>query len=271
MHYTNGGKHVGTADHTLITADVTCGNCIRTRAFRQAMDTVTAIEDTTEAVKSLADAGFFTGYAGHNHVINANFSITGVDRFGIMVTYGNGRKVTFPHLVEFLAWITPADMTRVIEHVMTSEITWVAAMDIEWALSAEVKSVNAIEEAVNFVTADALMERIRELCKVTVIPQTLDNGAVVYYARCEHDWETGFHAEANDARDVARGHGTISRPLYEYPQDAWIGAAERQAERAEDARRTALIAEDAESAPKPFRTSGKVKSTSAARRRNKGA
>lgn len=152
MHYTNGGKHVGTAEHTLVTADVTCGTCIRTRNYRAAMDTTNAIGATETAIRQAADAGFFTGFMGHNHVISANYSITSLDRFGVNVTYGGGKRISFATLAEFLAWITPLDMTRVIEHVLDGGMTWVAAMDAEWANMAEVADGIAIERDVNDAT-----------------------------------------------------------------------------------------------------------------------
>lgn len=60
----------------------------------------------------------------------------------------------------------------------------------------------------------------KDLDKVEITPVTLNSGVIVYRAACQHGWETGFHAEPNDASDVARGHGTVSRPLYESPKVA---------------------------------------------------
>src|SRR5687767_8975149 len=54
----------------------------------------------------------------------------------------------------------------------------------------------------------------------TVKARTLDNGDTVYVGRCdcERDWMTGFHTSETDAREVAMGHGSVSRPLYEAPK-----------------------------------------------------
>lgn len=49
---------------------------------------------------------------------------------------------------------------------------------------------------------------------VTTEARTLDNGDTVYVGQCEHGWMTGFHVTEADARDVATGHGEVSRPLY---------------------------------------------------------
>lgn len=52
---------------------------------------------------------------------------------------------------------------------------------------------------------------------VTTDTRTLDNGDTVYVGQCEHGWMTGFHLTEADARDVATGHGEVSRPLYAAP------------------------------------------------------
>lgn len=51
---------------------------------------------------------------------------------------------------------------------------------------------------------------------VTVSEHGMGN-AVAYRAECSHGWQTGYHLTAQDATDVALGHGTVSRPLYEAP------------------------------------------------------
>lgn len=53
---------------------------------------------------------------------------------------------------------------------------------------------------------------------VEVKETTLDNGDTVYTATCEHGWATGFYTVAEDATKVARGHGTVSLPMYEAPE-----------------------------------------------------
>lgn len=46
---------------------------------------------------------------------------------------------------------------------------------------------------------------------------TLDNGATVYFATCDHGYSTGFYADETDAINVARGHGSVSIPVYQMP------------------------------------------------------
>lgn len=53
--------------------------------------------------------------------------------------------------------------------------------------------------------------------QVKVTEHTMSNGDIAYRAECLHGWATGAHAEANDAVDVAKGHGSVSRPLWELP------------------------------------------------------
>lgn len=176
MHYTNGGKHVDTSIdgcHTLFVADVTCGNCKRTRNYRAAVDSQAAIQATTGAIESVSSAGFVINHSYRNHSTGQSYYITAVDRFGIRVTaQGEPHARTFPTLSEFLAWITPQDMdvNRIIEHVTDASMTWVDAMDLEWSLAAEVKSVEAIEYVVN----DALMSRIRDMAKTEGLPVAED-------------------------------------------------------------------------------------------------
>lgn len=54
---------------------------------------------------------------------------------------------------------------------------------------------------------------VADVVHVTIHAAT--DGTLIYRAKCSHGWETGFHTTPDDATDVARGHGTVSRPLYE--------------------------------------------------------
>lgn len=73
------------------------------------------------------------------------------------------------------------------------------------------------------LTAYALTPRGIELAVIFIGDQavitehTMSNGDTAYRAECLHGWATGFHAESNDAHDVAIGHGDVSRPLWELP------------------------------------------------------
>jgi hypothetical protein len=57
---------------------------------------------------------------------------------------------------------------------------------------------------------------------VTTEARTLDNGDTVHVGQCEHGWMTGFHTSEDDARDVATGHGEVSRPLYVAPAEPTV-------------------------------------------------
>jgi hypothetical protein len=57
--------------------------------------------------------------------------------------------------------------------------------------------------------------------------KTLDNGDTVYVGRCDHGYATGFHTTESDASEVALGHGSVSRPLYEAPKMSVTEAFDR--------------------------------------------
>ena len=140
MHYTNGGKHTEGHDTTDIVAEVTCGNCKRTKAFHAAEDAALAAVVTRGLTHELAGAGFVINHSHHNYALNRDFYITAVDRFGIRaVVQGIPDALYWGDLAFFLMWLTPQDVNvnRVIKNVTESGMTWVEAMDAEWSLTAD--------------------------------------------------------------------------------------------------------------------------------------
>lgn len=278
MHYSNGGQHVQGTDHTMHLADVTCGNCKRTKAFKAAVDaknergaaeltgiqiladlltldgtTPATIETIPSARTRYADAGFFTGFSGSNRQTSQNFQITAIFPDGSCEVTATGHSSTrkFASLADFLIWITPqgVNIGRILDAVIGDGMTWVAAMDLEYALEAERNDITMIEQGL----ADALMLRIRALSdashKVTAF-EAPANGRILYYADCSCGYGSDLYAERNDAIDVANGHGEVTR----------IPASQQ------------IIAEDSEGAVKVWKFNGsKVKNTRAARRFRKGA
>jgi hypothetical protein len=49
---------------------------------------------------------------------------------------------------------------------------------------------------------------------VEITPVDMGDGVTVFYGTAPNGYSTGFYAEPNDARDVAVGQGTVSRPLW---------------------------------------------------------
>lgn len=335
MHYSNGGQHVQGTDHTMHLADVTCGNCKRTKAFKtaitaknergaaelsgiQVLADMLSLDGTTPATivtvptarSRYADAGFFTGFTGGNRQTSQNYSITGIFPDGSCEVTATGWTGTqrFLRLSDFLMWITPkgVNIGRILDCVIGDGMTWVAAMDLEYALEAERDSVTAIETAIN----DGFgIRHLSDTSHKVTTHEAPANGRTLHYADCSCGYGSGLYAEANDARDVAEGHGKVSRPFPDAPVNIlptvgvtyvmddnshtfqityadrnWIGyrldGESGHSMKAEEfcdlivTRQVApmVIAEDAEGAVKVWRASGsKVKSTSSARRFRKGA
>lgn len=95
-----------------------------------------------------------------------------------------------------------------------------------------------------------LMDRIRGLSHKVTSFEAPANGRTLYYADCSCGYGSDLYAEENDAIDVAKGHGKVSR----------IPASQQ------------FIAEDSEGAVSVWKFNGsKVKNTRAARRYRKGA
>lgn len=173
------GKNVTETFTTQDTEAVDCGNCKRSQAFKDAAKsgieilagllsldngtTPATIETIPTARSRYADAGFFTGYTGSNRQTFQNFRITAIfpDGSSEVTATGHNGTLKLASLTDFLMWITPQGMHigRILDAVIGDGMTWIQAMDLEYALTAECESVDAIEYAVN----DALMQRIRNL------------------------------------------------------------------------------------------------------------
>lgn len=155
MHFIYGGKHTTGHEITAFIADVTCGTCKRTKAFRTEEDRIADSAATAMVQLSLVDAGFVTGRIYNNFAIGRTYTITSADRFGIVVVVNTptdlDRNHSFGDLEGFLRWITQKDMNvnAVVDGVLNGGLTWTESVDMVWSNAAEVADVSRIEEALN--------------------------------------------------------------------------------------------------------------------------